>query len=165
MKPYVTAKDLASFLTAKSPERKLSIVRAAWRAFHSKRKYPPYYQALKTPARKFLAGGAQNTEGLLQLVRTASIPKKDRPWHRTDARITPEAARKLIALASKLRALEVEFVPLGKGTKARLEYPDIDVGIPLDMSVEKRVGGATRVAGPCLLTCPRDCDEMELCRR
>ncbi|MFZ5495203.1 MAG: hypothetical protein ACOZE5_07685 [Verrucomicrobiota bacterium] len=152
MKPYVTAKDLASFLAAKSPERKMSIVRAAWRAIHSERKFAPFYQALKTPAKKFLAGGAQNIEGLLQLIKRASVPKKDRPWHKTDARITPEAARKLIALAPNLRALDVVFVSSRKGTKARLEYPDIDVGVPLDMFVEKRVGGATRVGAVRLYT-------------
>lgn len=152
MKPYVSAKDLASFLTAKSPERKLSIVRAAWRAFRNDRGYPIHYQSLKTPARKFLAGGAQNPEALLQLIKQMSKPKGNGRWHKTDARITSEAAKKLIALAPNLQALDAKFVPLGKGTKARLEYPDIDVGITLDMFVEKRVGGATRVGAVRLYT-------------
>lgn len=57
-----------------------------------------------------------------------------------------------MALAPSLQALDAKFVPLGKGTKARLEYPDIDVGIALDMSVEKRVGEATRVGAVRLYT-------------
>lgn len=145
MKPYVTAKDLALFLSAKSPERKKSIVRAAWRAFHVDRGYPIHYQSLKTPARRFLAGGAQDPGALLQLIKEMSKPKGTGRWHKTDARITSEAAKKLIALAPQIRSLGVKFLPLRKGIKARLDYPEIDVGITLDMLVEKKVGGVTRV--------------------
>lgn len=144
MKPHVSANQLASFLTAKTPERKLAIVRAARRAAYSDRDYPPYYGSLKKPARSFLVDGAQNPVALTQLIERMAN-RTGRKWHKTDARITAEAAKALIQLAPKIRALDVAFVLPKPGIKAKLEFPDIDVLLKPDMMVEKRRAGIIRV--------------------
>lgn len=144
MKPHVSANQLASFLTAKTPERKLALVRAVRRAAFSDKGYPPYYSSLKKPARSFLASGARDPSPLIRLIE-AMAEQTGKTWHKTDARITAEAAKALMKLAPKLRALDVDFVHPAPGIKAKLEFPEIDVLLRPDMFVEKRQAGAVRV--------------------
>lgn len=144
MKAHVSANQLAAFLTAKTPERKLAIVRAARRAAHSDKGYPPFYNSLKKPARAFLANGALDPVALNRLIERMA-KRTGRKWHLTDARITAEAAKALIQLGPKLRALDVAFVLPKAGTKAKLDFPDVDVLVSPHMIVEKRRGGAVRV--------------------
>lgn len=143
MKPHITANTFASFLTARSPERKLSVVRAAKRAQHADKGYPPYYQSLRTPARRFLAGGAVNTADLKALILEMES-RTGKKWHLTDAAITRDAAKALIKLAPKLRALDVTFVSARAGMKAKIEYPELDLLVTPHMFVEKRQNGVRR---------------------
>jgi len=144
MKPHVSANQLASFLTAKTPERKLAIVRAARRAALSDKGYPPFYNSLKKPARAFLATGSRDPAALDSLIARMAA-RTGRTWHKTDARVTAEAAKALIKLAPKLRALDVEFVLPKPGVKAKIDFPEIDVLVSPHMLVEKRCAGAIRI--------------------
>lgn len=143
MKPHVTANTLASFLTAKTPERRQRIVRSAWLAQQSPRDYPPYYQSLRTPARRFLANGATSSAGLNQLI-TRMAERGGKKWHQTDARITTEAAKALVKLSPKIRNLGVTFLMPDAG-KAKIEFPNIDVLVSPHMLVEKQSGTAKRI--------------------
>jgi len=144
MKPHITANTFASFLTAKTPERKLSIVRNAHRAMKSDKGYPPYYQSLRTPARRFLASAATNPSELLGL-----IVKKEkvtgRKWHLTDAAITRDAAKALLTLAPKIQAIDATFLLGRPETKAKIEYPELDLLVTPHMLVEKRHGKVRRI--------------------
>lgn len=143
MKLHVTANTLASFITAKTPERKQSIVRTARRAQQNDKGYAPYYQSLRGPARRFLTDGARDASELRKLIEEMSA-RTGNKWHKTDARITSEAAKALIKLAPKLRELEVTYVLPKAGTKSKLEFPEIDVLVTPDMLVEKQKNNVTR---------------------
>jgi hypothetical protein len=147
MKLHVTANTLASFITAKTPERKRSIVRNARRAAQKPKDYAPYYQSLKTPARNFLQGGAKSPAQLHSLIETMKKrTQTEEGWHKIDSRVTAKAAEALIRLAPKLRELDVIFALRGPGIKATLEFPDIDVIATPDMLVEK-VNNGVRLIG------------------
>lgn len=144
MKLHVTANTLASFITAKSPERKQSIVRAAQRALKNDRGYAPYYQSLRTPAKIFLKDGGTDPTGLHALI--AKMKQCDgNQWHQTDARITIEAAKALIKLTPKIKKLDMEFLMPKKGIKAKIEFPEIDLLVTPHMGVRKKRSNGTSI--------------------
>lgn len=144
MKLHVTANTLASFITAKSPERKQTVVRAAQRALKNDKGYAPYYRSLYTPARLFMKSSGGNSAALLALIEKMK-KRGGKKWHLTDARITTEAAQALLKLAPQIEKLDMVFLMPPKGIKAKIEFPDIDLFVPPDMLVQKRRNTATSI--------------------
>jgi len=132
MKLHITANKLAALITAKSPERRQALVRSLKRA--AGQDFPPFYTALRGPAKRFVLNGAADAAELRRLVENMA-KRHGSTWLNTDSRITSEAARALMQCAPKLRALDATFVLPEPGTKAVLEYPQVDVITTPDLIV------------------------------
>ena len=162
MKIHATANTIALFSTQEDPDKKRSIVRKALREAHKAAKeddrgFAPYYQALKTPARDYFAGGLKDPAGLLALIarmerQQKQATKENRLWHERDARGTAAVAKTLLALQPRFQDLDVSFVLPGPGTKAILEFPDIDVSVTPDVYVQKIKNGAPLIGAMRLYT-------------
>lgn len=144
MKPHITANTFASFLTAKTPQRKLSIVRAARRAQLVDKGYAPFYQSLWTPAKAFLIQGGRDARGLMRLIVRMNA-RRGGKWHMTDAEVTAGAAQALLNLTPEIQRLNATFVPVPAGTKAKIEYPELDLLVTPHLFVEKRQNRLRRV--------------------
>jgi len=135
MSLQVSANKLAEFITAKTPQRRRSIVRQQLRQHHKVKKgYAPWYGAFETPSRSFLAGGAKD-EGILLRAIERMKGRLGRPWLNIDSRITAEALRKLIDVAPELRGLGVSFAKPGPKLNARLQFDELAVTVTPDMIV------------------------------
>lgn len=124
MKLHITANKLAALITAKTPERRRALVRSLKRT--AGEDFPLFYSALRGPAKRFVLNGSVDPAELHQLIQRMST-RSGSTWINTDSRITSEAAGALIKCAPKLRALNATFVLPDPGTKAVLEYPQVDV--------------------------------------
>ena len=142
MKPYITANKLASFITAHTPERRRSIVRALQRSVGAD--FPQYYSSLREPARRFVAGGAANAIELLSLIEKMAI-RGGTPWLTTDGRITSEATRALLACGPMIQALPYSCFAPNSRTKAIWAHPQVDVSVTPDLLVSRP--GETHASG------------------
>ena len=132
MKLHITANKLAALITAKTPERRRAIVRSLKRA--AGQDFPPFYTALRAPAKRFVLNGGIDAAELRRLVERMA-QRQGSTWLNTDSRITSEAARALMQCAPKLRTMNATFVLPEPGTKAVLEYPHVDVIATPDLIV------------------------------
>lgn len=132
MKLHITANKLAEFIL-KNPEQRLRLVRKLYRE-HARKKtdYPQYYMLLRSPAKRYLTGDASDPGELLRLLEKL-VTRNETPWLTRDSKLTSEAVKSLLKLSAEIRALPATFLPTGKGTKAVLEYPDIDVIVTPDL--------------------------------
>lgn len=132
---HVSANKLAEFITARTPQRRRSIVRQQLKQHHKVKKgYAPWYGAFETPSRAFLASGARD-EGILLRAIERMKGRTGKPWLDTDSRITAEALKALLALAPDVRALGAKFSKPPPRLKARLRFDDVAVTVTPDMIV------------------------------
>ena len=132
MKPYITANKLAAFITARSPDRRRSIVRTLQRSTGTD--FPQYYSSLREPARRFVADGARTAAELEELIERMADRGRTR-WLETDGRITSEAARSLLASAPLIHALPYRCFLRPSRAKAIWSHPQVDVSITPDLLV------------------------------
>jgi len=132
MHPKISANKLAEFIIAKTPARRASLVRQ--HLHKSPKGFAPFYPAFKTPATRFLEGGASN----LSILDKAIERMKGRtgtPWLEIDSRITAEAIKALRETASAIQHLGVKFLPTPPRAKAQLTFQDLTVTVTPDMLV------------------------------
>jgi hypothetical protein len=145
MKPYVTANKLASFITARSPARRRSIVRSLQRSAGTD--FPQYYTSLREPARRFVTNGGSDTNELSRLIDKMA-ERTGTPWLTTDGRITSEATRALINCAPLIRALPYSPVAPAFRSKAIWTHTLVDVSVTPDVLIglpEEQPSGALRL--------------------
>jgi hypothetical protein len=140
----ISANKLAEFITAKTPERKRSIVRRLIREAGKDRGYAPFYMAFRSPAKRFLEGGATDL-GILTGAIQALKTRKGSKWKDTDARISKEAFLALQKLAPRFQELGVEFVEPASKLNAKLQFPDLSVTVTPDMMVHGERNGVPLV--------------------
>jgi hypothetical protein len=124
MKPHTSANKFASFMAATDPERRRSLVRAAKQSVG--KSFPPFYSALRGPAKRYGQGGWTDPSELCGLISKMSL-RHGSKWLNIDSKVTADAARALIAIAPKVRDIEATFALPPAGTKAVLEFPELDV--------------------------------------
>ncbi len=144
----VSANKVADFIVAKTPERRRSIVRQVMRARHQNKGFAPYYSAFRTPARKFLEGGANSPSIIERAIkklpgRATTSPTRD--WLDIDNRITREAFLALLQLAPKIQAQNVTFSTPPSKLNATLDFPDIAVTVTPDLIVHGERNGVPLV--------------------
>ncbi len=133
MKIHVSANKLATFLAQPNFERRRAVVQGVMES--RGKRFPPFYSALRNPARRFGLSGWRNTTELNQLIG-AMAHRRGSIWLNTDSRVTAEAAKRLLSLASDLRRQDFKIVLPPPKTKAILSYPGIDVVVTPDLFVE-----------------------------
>jgi hypothetical protein len=130
----VSANKLAEFITAKTPERKKSIVRQLVRQESKERNYAPFYQRFKSPACKFMIGGCGDLSVLSNAIK--ALPQKcDTPWKSTDSRITKEAFISLGKIAPGIKRYGFEYSSVRSPSGNRLRFGNIYINSKPDLMV------------------------------
>ncbi len=144
MKPHTSCNKIAAFMTARTPERRLAIVRGAKKS--AGLSFPPYYTSFKGPARRFGASGWDDPSELRELVARMAT-RRGSKWLNIDSQVTSDAAKALIAAAPKLQSVGATFSLPPSGMKALLEFPELDVTATPDLIVHGERGPAPLVGG------------------
>lgn len=128
----ISANKFADFITAKTDQRRKSIVRQLRRQTTD---HAPYYMAFGTPAKEFLKGGLTDQSVILKAIHRM-VGRTGTPWKNRDSRITSEAFRSLLSLKPQLDSLGIQFVKPKGIRSAKLQFPELQVTITPDLLVQ-----------------------------